>query len=165
MEKVTEQFSKEEMYRAEIFKLLHASLGHMTETELTLLQDLFMQEKISEEELLKRIIEQMEIDYKLKILGEKTEYLPRPELIQPLLNSDKKIFEITAGNGFGKTFLLNLFAYAFYADKLGNESILKTLKERVSDYSNQDAYNLKYKLSFNLPNGEKIILSKVKNAC
>lgn len=102
----------------------------------------------------------MEIDYKLKILGEKTEYLPRPELIQPLLNSDKKIFEITAGNGFGKTFLLNLFAYAFYADKLGNESILKTLKERVSDYSNQDAYNLKYKLSFNLPNGEKIILSK-----
>ena len=102
----------------------------------------------------------MEIDYKLKILGEKTEYLPRPELIQPLLNSDKKIFEITAGNGFGKTFLLNLFAYAFYADKLGNESILKTLKERVSDYSNQDAYNLMYKLSFNLPNGEKIILSK-----
>lgn len=57
MEKITEQFSKEEMYRAEIFKLLHASLGHMTETELTLLQDLFMQEKISEEELLKRIIE------------------------------------------------------------------------------------------------------------
>jgi hypothetical protein len=57
MEKVTEQFSKEEMYRAEIFKLLQASLGHMTETELTLLQDLFMKEKISDEELLKRIIE------------------------------------------------------------------------------------------------------------
>lgn len=102
----------------------------------------------------------MEIDYKLKILGEKVDYLPRQEFIQPLINSDKKIFEITAGNGFGKTFLLNLFAFAFYADKLGNESILKTLKERVSDYSNTKAYNLEYRLSFNLPDGKKIILSK-----
>jgi hypothetical protein len=103
----------------------------------------------------------MEIDYKLKILGEKSVYLPRKEFIDPLINSNKKIFEITAGNGFGKTFLLNLFAYAFYADKLGNESILKTLKDRVSDYSNQEAYSLEYKLSFNLPNGKKINLSKV----
>ena len=102
----------------------------------------------------------MEIDYKLKILGEKAEYLPRQEFIQPLLKSNKKIFEITAGNGFGKTFLLNLFAYAFYADKLGNESILKTLKERVSDYSNQKAYNLEYNLSFNLPDGKKLHLYK-----
>jgi hypothetical protein len=102
----------------------------------------------------------MEIDYKLKILGEKVDYLPRQEFIQPLINSNKKIFEITAGNGFGKTFLLNLFAFAFYADKLGNESILKTLKERVSDYSNPKAYNLEYRLSFNLPDGKKIILSK-----
>jgi hypothetical protein len=102
----------------------------------------------------------MEVDYRLKIFGENAEYRPRQEFIQPLIKSDKKIFEITAGNGFGKTFLLNLFAYAFYADKLGNEAILRTLKDRVSDYSDLKAYNLEYKLSFNLPNGEKIHLSK-----
>ncbi len=102
----------------------------------------------------------MEIDYKLKIKGEKTEHVPRQQFIKPLIDSNSKIFEIKAGNGFGKTFLLNLIAYAFYADKLGNDSILKTLKDRVSDYSNQDAYNLEYKLSFDLPNGKKIRLSK-----
>jgi hypothetical protein len=106
----------------------------------------------------------MEVDYKLKIHGEKVEYFPRKEFINPLIKSNNKIFEITAGNGFGKTFLLNLIAYAFYADKLSNESILKTLKERVSDYNNQEAYSLEYKLSFDLPNGKKINLSKVNGS-
>jgi hypothetical protein len=57
MDKVTEQISKEEMYRSEIFNLLKDGLDQMSEKELALLQDLFLQEKISDEELLKRIIE------------------------------------------------------------------------------------------------------------
>jgi hypothetical protein len=102
----------------------------------------------------------MEIDYKLKILGENVEFSPRKEIIQPLTTSDKNIFELTAGNGFGKTFILNLLAYAFYADKLKDEAILKTLKERVADYGNTNAYELQYRLSFNLPDGKKLYLTK-----
>jgi hypothetical protein len=102
----------------------------------------------------------MDIEYKLKILGEKIEYIPRQDFILPLKKSKKKIFEIKAGNGYGKTFLLNLIAYAFYADKLDNEAILKTIKDRVSDYSDENAYDLEYKLSFDLPDGKNILLSK-----
>jgi hypothetical protein len=57
MEKVTEQISKEEMYRFEIFKLLQASLGHLSTKDLDLMQEIFMQEEISDEILLKKIIE------------------------------------------------------------------------------------------------------------
>lgn len=57
MEKVKEQISKEEMYRLEIFKLLQASLGHLSTKDLDLMQEIFMQEEISDEILLKKIIE------------------------------------------------------------------------------------------------------------
>lgn len=102
----------------------------------------------------------MNIDYDLRIIGEKTNFKPRTEFITPLKNSEKKIFEITAGNGYGKTFLLNLIAYAFSADKLGDDYILKTLRDSISRYNDQDSYDLKYKLDFNLPDGKKILLSK-----
>ena len=105
----------------------------------------------------------MEIDYTLLIKKEKAEFKPRKEIKNPLENSEKRIFEINAGNGYGKTFLLNLIAYALFADKLTEDSILNTLKERVSDYNNTDAYNLTYNLNFRLPNGKKIIFSKSEN--
>ena len=57
MEKVKEQISKEEMYRLEIFKLLQTSLGHLSTKDLDLMQEIFMQEEISDEILLKKIIE------------------------------------------------------------------------------------------------------------
>lgn len=102
----------------------------------------------------------MEIDYTLKIKKERKEFKPRPEFINPLTNSNERIIEINAGNGYGKTFILNLIAYALFADKLNDGAILPSLKERVADYENIDAYHLEYNLKFNLPNGKKIILSK-----
>jgi hypothetical protein len=102
----------------------------------------------------------MEIDYTLKIKKERSEFKPRPEFINPLTNSIERIIEINADNGYGKTFILNLIAYALFADKLNEEAILPSLKERVADYENIDAYDLEYNLKFNLPNGKKIILSK-----
>ncbi len=57
MENVTEHNSKEEMYRFEIFKLLQSSLGNLSEKELSILQDIFMEDVISEEEFLKIIVE------------------------------------------------------------------------------------------------------------
>jgi hypothetical protein len=57
MEKVTEQISKEEMYRDEIFKLLQASLDNFSAKDLELMKEIFMQEKISDEVILKKIIE------------------------------------------------------------------------------------------------------------
>lgn len=102
----------------------------------------------------------MEIDYTLKIKKERSEFKPRPEFIDPLTNSNDRIIEINAGNGYGKTFILNLIAYSLFADKLNEEAILPSLRERVADYENIDAYDLEYNLRFNLPNGKKIILSK-----
>ena len=36
------------------------------------------------------------LNYNLEIIGENTNYTPRKEIIDPIVNSDKKIFEITA---------------------------------------------------------------------
>ena len=36
----------------------------------------------------------MEIVYRLNIIGEKSEFLPRKEFIDPIVNSNSKIFEI-----------------------------------------------------------------------
>jgi hypothetical protein len=49
--------SKEEMYRAEIFKLLKCSLGELSESELNIIQELFIKDNINEDELLKRIVD------------------------------------------------------------------------------------------------------------
>jgi hypothetical protein len=102
----------------------------------------------------------MKIDYNLKILGEKKVYSPRPEFISPIVNSKSKIFEITAGNGYGKTFLLNLIGYACFADKLDDKYILKSLKESISRYEDRTSYELEYNLNFSLPNGKKLTLMK-----
>ena len=50
------------------------------------------------------------INYELEILGEKKTYKGREEFIEPIINSKKKIFEITADNSYGKTFILNLIS-------------------------------------------------------
>jgi hypothetical protein len=57
MENQIEQRSKEEIYRKEIFELLNNSLENLTEKELNLLEGLFMKDDISEEELIRKIIE------------------------------------------------------------------------------------------------------------
>jgi len=57
MENNTEQISREEMYRDEIFKLLHASLDNFSAKDLELMKEIFMQEKISDEVIIKKIIE------------------------------------------------------------------------------------------------------------
>ncbi len=57
MENITEQISREEMYRDEIFKLLQASLDNFSAKDLELMKEIFMQEKISDEIIVKKIIE------------------------------------------------------------------------------------------------------------
>ncbi|WP_159018495.1 hypothetical protein [Algibacter sp. L3A6] len=100
------------------------------------------------------------IDYKLEILGEQKTYHPRQEFILPIINSNKKIFEITADNSYGKTFVLNLLAYALEADKLDDERILKSIKESISRYDDETAYGLNYEIDLKLPDNKKLSLSK-----
>ena len=100
------------------------------------------------------------IDYTLQILGEKKTYRPREEFIQPIVNSNKKIFEITADNSYGKTFVLNLIAYALEADKLDDERILKSIKDSISRYDDEKSYQLNYEIDLKLPDNKKLSLSK-----
>ncbi len=104
----------------------------------------------------------MNIDYHLNIIGEKSEFSPREEFISPIVNSKSKIFEITGGNGYGKTFLLNLIGYACFADKLDDKYILKSIKDSISRYGDEESYNLDYELSFSLPDGKELMLKKEK---
>ena len=80
----------------------------------------------------------MNIDYHLNIIGEKSEFSPREEFISPIVNSKSKIFEITGGNGYGKTFLLNLIGYACFADKLDDKYILRSIKDSISRYGDEE---------------------------
>jgi hypothetical protein len=104
----------------------------------------------------------MKIDYHLNIIGEKSEFSPRLEFISPIVNSKSKIFEITAGNGYGKTFLLNLIGYACFSDKLDEKYILKSIKDSISRYGDKESYNLDYELNFSLPDGKELTLKKEK---
>ena len=102
----------------------------------------------------------MKINYRLKIHGEKKEFLPRKEFIEPIVNSDSKIFEIRASNGYGKTFLLNLLGYACFADLLDDKYILRTIKDSISRYNDKDSYCLDYSLNLTLPDGKELLLQK-----
>lgn len=102
------------------------------------------------------------MDYTLDIIGEKKTYKPREEFIQPIVNSNKKIFEITADNSYGKTFVLNLLAYALEADKLDDERILKSIKEAISRFDDESSYNLDYKINLRLPDSKRLSLTKEK---
>ncbi|MEN9993739.1 MAG: hypothetical protein RL762_396 [Bacteroidota bacterium] len=48
---------KEVMYRSEIFNLLKESVGDFTEKELQNLEDIFVNDEIDTEELLRKILE------------------------------------------------------------------------------------------------------------
>jgi len=102
------------------------------------------------------------INYELEILGEKKTYNGREEFIDPIINSKNKIFEITADNSYGKTFILNLLAYALEADKLDNEKILDSIKESISRYDDDASYNLEYDIDLDLPDNKKLSLTKTK---
>ena len=102
------------------------------------------------------------INYELEILGEKKTYKGRKEFIEPIVNSKNKIFEITADNSYGKTFILNLLAYALEADKLDNEKILDSIKESISRYDDDASYNLEYDIDLDLPDNKKLSLTKAK---
>ncbi|SFI49751.1 AAA family ATPase [Olleya namhaensis] len=102
------------------------------------------------------------LKYNLEIIGEKTNYTPHKEILDPIINSDKKIFEITADNSYGKTFILNLIAYALNAEKLDRDRILPSIKESISRYDDQDAYNLDYTIDLDLPDNKKLTLTKEK---
>jgi len=102
------------------------------------------------------------LSYNLEIIGENTNYTPRKEIIDPIVNSDKKIFEITADNSYGKTFILNLLAYALDADKLDSDRILPAIKDSISRYDDQNSYNLDYTIDLVLPDNKKLSLTKEK---
>jgi hypothetical protein len=102
------------------------------------------------------------LKYKLEIIGENTNYTPRKEIIDPIVSSDKKIFEITADNSYGKTFILNLIAYALDADKLDSDRILPAIKDSIARYDDQNSYNLDYNIDLVLPDNKELSLSKEK---
>ena len=102
------------------------------------------------------------LNYNLEIIGEQNNYTPRKEIIDPIVNSEKKIFEITADNSYGKTFILNLIAYALDADKLDNDRILPAIKDSISRYDDQGSYNLDYTIDLVLPDNKKLSLTKEK---
>ena len=102
------------------------------------------------------------INYELEIIGEKKIYHPRKEFINPIVTSKKKIFEITSDNSYGKTFILNLIAYALEVDKLSDDKILKTIKERIKGYDDLSSYNLEYDIILDLPDNKTLSLSKAK---
>ena len=102
------------------------------------------------------------INYELEIIGEKKKYTPRNEFITPSITSKKRIYEITADNSYGKTFILNLLAYALEADKLGNEKILETIKSSISRYDESSSYKLEYNIQLDLPDDKILSLSKKK---
>ena len=89
------------------------------------------------------------IDYNLNIIQEKIEYAPVAAIIDPIVNSEKRIFEITADNSYGKTFLLNLIAYALDANKLGDDFILKSLRNSISRYDDNEYYDFNYNIDTN----------------
>lgn len=105
----------------------------------------------------------MLIEYSLNILKEKAKHLPRKEFLDPLSNTKSRIFEITAGNGYGKTFLLNLLAYALYWEELNDKQALKSLQDSVKRYNNSDEYELAYNIQLNLPDGKILVLTKEKD--
>ncbi len=100
------------------------------------------------------------IDYKLNIKKEHKIYGPNSDLLRPILSSKRRIFEISYKSGFGKTFLLNLIAYALEANKLGDEYILPSIKDSVSRYNNEEYYDLTYQIILELPDGRNLILKK-----
>lgn len=102
----------------------------------------------------------MNLDYRLNIKQEHKTFGPTAELINPISNSDNRIFEISCKSGSGKTFLLNLIAYALEANKLGDEYILPSLKESVSRYNKEEFYDLTYDINLKLPDGRNLILKK-----
>ena len=105
----------------------------------------------------------MEINYSLKILKERKEFLPNSLITNPIISSKNKIFEIQAGNGYGKTFLLNLIALSLKGNELKEtkDTIKNSLKETISRYDNSEYYNLDYEIKFDLPDG-KVLLSSQK---
>jgi hypothetical protein len=102
------------------------------------------------------------IEYNLEIIGEKKSYSPRKEIINPIINSNKKIFEITADNSYGKTFFLNLLAYGLDADKLDDTKILNSIKESISRYDDKSSYSLEYNINLDLSDSRVLRLSKQK---
>jgi hypothetical protein len=99
------------------------------------------------------------LEYSLKILGENKTYLPNTDIVGKLVNQECRIFEITADNSYGKTFLLNLIAHGLGAGNL-TDSILPSIKERINEYNSREYCELDYEIELNLPNGKKLLLTK-----
>ena len=104
------------------------------------------------------------IDYKLEIIGEGVSYQPRSKVVNPIVSSKNKIFEITADNSYGKTFILNLLAYALEADKLDDTKILSSIKDSIVRYDDSDSYGLEYEITLELPGDKELYLSKKKDS-
>ncbi|MCF6130130.1 hypothetical protein L1S35_10620 [Flavobacterium sp. AS60] len=102
------------------------------------------------------------IDYNLEIIGEQISFTPRKEFIDPIVNSNNKIFEITADNSYGKTFILNLLAYGLDADKLDDTKILNSIKESIKRYDDTKSYSLEYNIDIDLPDNRVLSLTKEK---
>ncbi len=105
----------------------------------------------------------MDINYSLNIIKEQKIFTPNSLLIEPIISSRNRIFEIKARNGYGKTFLLNLIAYSLRGTELkeNKDTIKKSLKDIISRYNDSEYYNLEYNLKFDLPDGKELLATKL----
>ncbi len=106
----------------------------------------------------------MELDYALEIVKEKKNFSPNEVITKYLNSTHSRIIEINAGNGYGKTFLLNLIAYSLRGTEIKKDTINSTLKERISRYNISNDYLLSFDIKYDLPNGQSLISTKKKGS-
>jgi hypothetical protein len=107
----------------------------------------------------------MEINYSLEILKEKKVYNPNGLIINPIVSTGKRIFQINASNGSGKTFLMNLIAFSLRGMELkeSKDTIKNSLKEIISRFKDSEYYNLTYDIKYDLPDGNELFAQKKGN--
>ncbi len=109
------------------------------------------------------------ISYTHEIVQQKVSYSPNDEIIGSIQKSENRIFEIKAGNGYGKTFILDLIAYAMglhhksELDVHENSRTLVELKDRISRYDDIESYRLSYEIELPIDSSVSLILKKDEN--
>lgn len=90
------------------------------------------------------------ITYKLIQTGSGREYVSTIEHEKIQLNHS--IFHVLGENGKGKSFLLNLLAFALKAHECPTNSIDELIKSKISALSDVSKYDLEYTIEFTIPN-------------
>lgn len=106
------------------------------------------------------------INYTLEILNQNDLFEPNKQIIDRICSSKSRVFEIRAANGYGKTFLLDLIAYASGLHRKQDTSLdknlrtLSQLKDRIKRFDDVEDYRLSYEIQLNLEDEDSLTFSK-----